>query len=172
MILFSYLKNTCFCSGILNWNFSLWLSFCFCFFGESPDVVKLRKTSIFHWKTDLQWKKIQILLKNSTKPQIPANIKPTSEKFQSIKIYSSYSRSGFLCPYPWIRLSRINHPKFNIYNTTLNRKSWPLKIYVKNCTECVECIVTFNGYNKCMKPSSPKQEGRGWQGWKSYCPNF
>ena len=54
MILFSYLKNTCICSGILNWTFSLWLSFCFCFFGESPDVVKLRKTSIFHLKTDLE----------------------------------------------------------------------------------------------------------------------
>ena len=50
----SYLKNTCICSGILNWTFSLWLSFCFCFFGESPDVVKLRKTSIFHLKTDLE----------------------------------------------------------------------------------------------------------------------
>ena len=58
-------------------------------------MVKLRKTSVFHLKTDLQWKKVQILLKKSTKPQIPANIKPTSEEFQRIKIYSSYFRSGF-----------------------------------------------------------------------------
>lgn len=49
-------KNTYIHSGILNRNFPLWFQFHFqCVYLESTDVVKLRKASIFHWKTDLQW---------------------------------------------------------------------------------------------------------------------